>query len=129
LDRFDRALSRRIYAGSDIFLMPSRFEPCGQSQMIAMRYGTPPVVRATGGLLDTVIDADGNTGLGNGFMFGPADAEDFYWACRRAMAALGDRSRWSAIQQLGMSVDWKWDGPAQEYVNLYRRAIAIHSGG
>jgi starch synthase len=129
LDRFDRALSRRIYAGSDIFLMPSRFEPCGQSQMIAMRYGTPPVVRATGGLLDTVVDADGSPDHGNGFMFGPAEAEDFYWACRRAMATMGDQSRWSAIQRRGMSVDWKWDGPAQEYITLYRRAIAIHSGG
>jgi starch synthase len=129
LDRFDRALSRRIYAGSDIFLMPSRFEPCGQSQMISMRYGTPPVVHATGGLLDTVIDADADSERGTGFMFGSANAEAFYWACRRAMAAMGDRSRWSTIQQHGMSVDWRWDGPAQEYVNLYRRAIAIHSGG
>jgi starch synthase len=129
LDRFDRALSRRIYAGADVFLMPSRFEPCGQSQMIAMRYGTVPVVRATGGLLDTVIDADDDAERGNGFMFGPTNGWALAEACWRAMAALEDRSRWSTIQQHGMAVDWKWDGPAQEYVNLYRRAIAIHSGG
>ena len=129
LDRFDRALSRRIYAGSDIFLMPSRFEPCGQSQMIAMRYGTVPVVRATGGLLDTVVDADDDAEQGNGFMFGPADGWALAEACWRAMDASEDRTRWRAIQQHGMSVDWRWDGPAQEYVNLYRRAIALHSGG
>jgi starch synthase len=129
LDRFDRALSRRIYAGADIFLMPSRFEPCGQSQMIAMRYGTVPVVRATGGLLDTVVDADADAERGNGFMFGPTNGWALAEACWRAMGAMEDRSRWSAIQQHGMAVDWKWDGPAQEYVNLYRRAIAIHSGG
>jgi starch synthase len=129
LDRFDRALSRRIYAGSDIFLMPSRFEPCGQSQMIAMRYGTPPVVRATGGLLDTVVDADDEPAEGTGFMFGPAEGWALFEACQRAMSAWADRDRWPAIQRRGMSVDWRWDGPAQEYVSLYRRAIALHSGG
>jgi starch synthase len=129
LDRFDRALSRRIYAGSDIFLMPSRFEPCGQSQMISMRYGTPPVVRATGGLLDTVLDADDEPAAGTGFMFGSPEGWALFEACQRAMSAWADRGRWSAIQRRGMSVDWRWDGPAQEYVSLYRRAIALHSGG
>jgi starch synthase len=129
LDRFDRQLSRRIYAGSDLFLMPSRFEPCGQSQMIAMRYGTLPVVRATGGLADTVIDADADSSRGNGFSFEDAFGPYLVDACRRAMTALGDPSRHREIQQRAMTIDWSWDGPARQYEALYRRAIGIHRGG
>ena len=129
LDRFDRSLSRRIYAGSDAFLMPSRFEPCGQSQMIAMRYGTLPVVRATGGLADTVVDADTDPVGGTGFAFRPADGAALVEACRRAMAAMADSERWRELQQRAMAVDFGWAGPAQEYVSMYRRAIQIHRGG
>ena len=126
VDRFDRSLARRMYAGADAFLMPSRFEPCGQGQMIAMRYGTPPVVRATGGLVDTVTDADARPDAGTGFRFGPADPSALIEACRRQIAAFADRARWAAIQQRAMAADFSWRGPALEYVAAYRRAAQIH---
>jgi starch synthase len=124
-ERFDRDLARRIYAGADSFLMPSRFEPCGQGQMIAMRYGTPPVVRATGGLVDTVRDVDADPRSGNGFSFGPAEPSALAGACERAMATLRDASAWRALQERAMSVDFSWQGPAREYVAAYERARAL----
>lgn len=127
-NRFDRGLSRRIYAGIDAFLMPSRFEPCGQGQMIAMRYGSPPIVRATGGLVDTVIDADARPDAGNGFVFGPAEPEALREACGRAMGALGDGPRWGAIRDRAMAADFSWPRPAQAYLDAYRRAQAIAGG-
>ena len=120
--RFDRGLARRMYAGADAFLMPSRFEPCGQGQMISLRYGTLPIVRATGGLRDTVIDADAFPDTGTGFVFGPAEPAPFVEACRRAMAALADPARRRDIQQRGMAVDFSWRGPARDYAQMYRRA-------
>ena len=128
VERFDRSLSRRIYAGADAFLMPSRFEPCGQGQMIAMRYGTLPVVRATGGLADTVFDADADPVAGNGFAFGPAEPAALYDACRRAVAAFTEKSRWADIQQRAMAVDHSWAGPARAYLAAYDRATAIARG-
>jgi starch synthase len=124
-ERFDRSLARRMYAGADAFLMPSRFEPCGQSQMISMRYGTIPVVRATGGLMDTVVDADAEPDRGTGFMFGPADADALFEACRRAAIAMSDSARWSAIRRRAMATDFSWSGPARDYVVAYRRALAL----
>ena len=124
VDRFDRSLARRMYAGADSFLMPSRFEPCGQSQMIAMRYGTPPIVRFTGGLVDTVVDADYQPESGTGFGFGPADPGALVDAVRRALAALADRQRWAAIQQRAMATDFSWRGPALDYVAAYRSIVA-----
>ena len=111
LDRFDRDEARRIYAGADAFLMPSRFEPCGQGQMIALRYGTIPVVRRTGGLADTVFDADAQPD-GNGFVFGPAEPAALLDAATRTIAAWHDRPRWSALIARGMVIDHSWDGPA-----------------
>jgi starch synthase len=127
VDRFDRDLARRIYAGADCFLMPSRFEPSGQGQMIALRYGTVPVVRATGGLADTVRDAD-HLPEGNGFTFDSAEPAALADACERAMAALADEPRWRLIQARGMAADFSWRGPAQRYLELYRRA-AQHAAG
>jgi starch synthase len=129
LDRFDRVLSRRIYAGADLFLMPSRFEPCGTSQMIAMRYGTLPVVRATGGLADTVVDADAEPERGTGFVFGPASGAALQAACQRAIDALADQPRFGALQQRAMAVDFSWAGPAAQYVSMYRRAATMRKGG
>ena len=124
LERFDRDEARRIYAGSDLFLMPSRFEPCGQGQLIAMRYATPPVVRASGGLADTVIDADEDPGQGTGFVFGPADPAALVGAVRRALTAMDDSARFGGIQANGMARDHSWRVPAGEYEAAYRRAIS-----
>jgi starch synthase len=124
LDRFDRDEARRIYAGADLFLMPSRFEPCGQGQLIAMRYGTPPVVRRSGGLADTVIDADADPAAGTGFVFGPAEPAALLEAVRRAFDALADQPRFRRIQAQGMARDHSWTVPARQYELAYRRAIS-----
>ena len=123
LQRFDREEARRIYAGADLFLMPSRFEPCGQGQIIAMRYATPPVVRRSGGLADTVIDADADPESGTGFVFGPAEPKALIAAVRRAIAALGDEKRFRHIQSQGMARDHSWRVPARQYEAAYERAI------
>ncbi|MBM4408525.1 MAG: glycogen synthase [Chloroflexi bacterium] len=129
IERFDRLMARRIYAGADAFLMPSRFEPSGQAQMIALRYGAPPVVRLTGGLVDTVLDADTEPVAGNGFAFPDPTPEALAEAVGRALRARGDARRWAAIQARGMAQDWSWEsGPAPRYVDLYRRAIALRRG-
>jgi starch synthase len=125
IDRFDRAEARRIYAGADLFLMPSRFEPCGQGQMIAMRYGTPPIVRATGGLADTVVDADVDMARGTGFCYGPAEPAALLGAVERALAAYGDPQRWRALVHRGMTADWSWDQAAGAYESTFERAVGI----
>ncbi len=126
-ERFDRAMARRIYAGADLFAMPSRFEPCGQGQMIALRYGTPPIVHRTGGLADTVIDATAHPGEGTGFVFGEPTPASLLGACDRAFAlrAAGG-APWEALLDRGMAVDFDWvTGSAPRYVDAYRRAVAI----
>jgi starch synthase len=122
--RFDRDLARLIYAGADALLMPSHFEPCGLSQLIALRYGTIPIVRATGGLVDTVVDADAAPASGTGFAFGPADPSALLDASRRALTAMADSARWRQIQARAMAADFSWPRSAREYVALYERAIA-----
>ncbi len=132
LERFDRDEARRIYAGSDLLLMPSRFEPCGQSQMIALRYGTIPLVRHTGGLADTVVDADADPPRGNGFVFGPAEPAALVAAARRAIAAYRDTARWAALVRRAMACDFSWSASAPRYVEAYDRALTIRrrrSGG
>lgn len=116
---FDEGLAHLIEAGIDAFLMPSRFEPCGLNQMYSLRYGTPPIVRATGGLADTVIDASDKT-HGNGFVFERAEPAALLATIRRA-AELWPRPRlWRQLQKNGMAADHSWDQPAQEYIKLYR---------
>jgi starch synthase len=130
IERFDRAMARRIYAGADFFLMPSRFEPCGTGQMISMRYGTPPIVRRTGGLADTVIDEIGHPGSGTGFAFDDATPDALAAACETAIAmrATGG-APWDALIARGMAVDFDWDrGSAPRYAELYERAIRIRRG-
>jgi starch synthase len=128
LDRFDRDEARRIYAGADLFLMPSRFEPCGQGQLISMRYGTPPVVRRSGGLADTVIDADEDPAAGTGFVFGPAEPQALVGAVRRAIAALADPSRFHSIQAQSMAHDSSWRDPGRQYAAAYERAVHLRAG-
>jgi starch synthase len=130
IERFDRAMARRIYAGADFFLMPSRFEPCGTGQMISLRYGTPPIVRKTGGLADSVIDERTNPGRGTGFSFDAATPAALADACEAAMAirAAGG-PKWDALIARGMAVDFDWDrGSAPGYARLYERAVAIRRG-
>ncbi|MDP2824449.1 MAG: glycogen synthase GlgA [Sulfuritalea sp.] len=117
---FDEGLAHRIEAGADIFLMPSRFEPCGLNQMYSLRYGTPPVVRATGGLADTVIDA-ADEKHGNGFVFGPATAEALLQALQRAATAWRDPVSWRRLQKHGMARNSSWAEAARQYAELYQR--------
>jgi len=128
LERFDRELSRRIYAGADLFLMPSRFEPCGQGQMIAMRYGTPPVARRTGGLADTIVDLGVDPAAGTGFLFNEATPEALAAAVGRALRVFtaADRGPWQGLVARGMAVDWAWElSSAPLYAALFRRAVAL----
>jgi starch synthase len=130
VERFDAELARKIYAGSDGFLMPSRFEPCGTGQMIALRYGTVPIVRSTGGLRDTVPDVGESPGEGTGFRFEPATAAGLLDACRRFVDAYAPgEPRWESLLDRGMAVDFDWrTGSAPAYLEAYRRAVAARRG-
>ncbi|HXJ68627.1 MAG TPA: glycogen/starch synthase [Verrucomicrobiae bacterium] len=119
----DEGLAHRIEAGADLFLMPSRYEPCGLNQMYSLRYGTVPVVRATGGLADTVREFDPITGEGNGFAFGPYTADAMVMALRRALATHGDASLWARVQRNGMARDSSWRVAADGYDRLYAEAL------
>ena len=120
---FDNRLAHRIEAGADMYLMPSRYEPCGLNQIYSLRYGTVPIVRNTGGLADTVVDADGDPGTGTGFKFTGYDAAELQGAVSRALSAFADRPRWEAIVRRGMSQDFSWEASAREYVSLYEKAL------
>ena len=123
---FDEGLSHLIEAGADIFLMPSRFEPCGLNQMYSQRYGTPPVVHATGGLIDTVVDCSAATlkrGEATGFVFGSADAHGLLAAVQRAVAAYRNKKTWRALQRNGMSRDFSWGKSAAAYRDIYERLM------
>jgi starch synthase len=124
---YDEALAHQIEAGGDIFLMPSRFEPCGLNEMYSLHYGTPPVVRATGGLADTVIDTNAETiasGTANGFVFGDITAATFLATIDRAIAAWRDKALWRKIQRTGMTTDFSWAHAAARYQALYERLSA-----
>ena len=119
---FDERLAHLIEGGADLFLMPSRFEPCGLNQMYSLRYGTIPVVFATGGLEDTVEDADASPRRGTGFKFDRFTAEALVEAVERALTALRNPTRWRQIQRRAMAGDFSWDVSAREYVKVYREA-------
>jgi starch synthase len=116
---FDERLAHLIEAGADLFLMPSRFEPCGLNQMYSLRYGTVPVVRSVGGLEDTVADFDGRSGTG--FKFRDYTSDALVGTVRRALDVYKDQKTWRRIQQAGMQLDHSWDASAREYVKVYRR--------
>jgi len=124
--KFDNKLAHMIEAGADMFLMPSRYEPCGLNQMFSLKYGTVPIVRETGGLADTVTNADEESlkaGVANGFTFGPYETSALVDALRRALEAWSDKPRWSKIVAAGMAQDWSWARSAKEYVKLYEHTI------
>ncbi len=125
---FDVALSHKIEAGADLFLMPSRYEPCGLNQMYSLLYGTIPVVRGTGGLDDTVIPFDPKTGRGNGFKFAEATMAALLAAVREALACYRNQPLWQRLVQNAMAADFSWTRSAKEYVQVYRRAIAKRRG-
>jgi starch synthase len=121
--RYDAQLSRQIYAGADILLMPSRYEPCGLAQMIAMRYGCVPVGRATGGLNDTIRGYT-DAVSGTGFLFNEASPDAFANCLREALQVFGDRDRWLRLQHNGMSQDFSWENAAKQYQDLYHQLLA-----
>lgn len=121
---FDNALAHLVTAGSDVFVMPSKFEPCGLNQLYALRYGTPPLVRAVGGLADTVTDATPEAlqaGTATGFAFDEFHSKALLAAADRALSSFGDAAGWRALQQRGMRQDWSWTRSARAYEDLYGR--------
>jgi len=121
---YNEPLAHLIEAGADMFMMPSKFEPCGLNQMYSLRYGTIPIVRAVGGLDDTVQNWDGVLETGNGFKFGPYRADRFLEKIYEALFAYGDKETWGKIQRNGMSVDNSWENAARKYVELYNWTLA-----
>jgi len=120
---FNAPLAQKIYAGSDMFLMPSRFEPCGLGQMISLRYGSIPIVRHTGGLADTIQDFDPRTRVGNGFSFERYNQIDLYTAVVRAVENYKHPDVWRLLQERGMRSDYSWTASARKYEDLYRQAL------
>lgn len=120
---FNEPLAHRIMAGVDIFLIPSRYEPCGLTQMYALKYGTVPVVRATGGLEDTILSFDPQKGRGNGIKFGPYEPEAFLAAIREAVDLFQDSEKWKRLVANGMKADFSWDHSALKYLDIYRSIL------
>ena len=126
---YDNVKAHLLYAGADMFLMPSLWEPCGLGQMIAMRYGTIPVVRRTGGLADTVQNLDSDLSHGTGFVFKDYSAKALVFAVRKAVAAYGNKPAWEEVIRRVMAEDFSWDGPAEKYAALYRKALELDTDG
>jgi starch synthase len=124
---YDDDLARRIYAGTDAFVMPSRYEPCGVGQLIALRYGGAPIVRRTGGLADTVTEFDPARRTGTGFVFDDFTPEALLTAVRRAASTYRQPAIWKALIRNAMAEDFSWDASAREYVTLYRKTIKARS--
>jgi len=120
---FNDQLAHQIEAGSDIFLMPSRYEPCGLNQMFSMRYGTIPVVRHTGGLADTVQDFNPRTKSGNGFKFYDYSAEALLESIQKAVQVWQNKELWRELMRNAMSQDFSWRASAPKYIDLYRKTI------
>ncbi|MGA2207672.1 MAG: glycogen/starch synthase, partial [Terracidiphilus sp.] len=124
---YDEALAHKIEAGSDLFLMPSRYEPCGLNQIYSLKYGTVPIVRATGGLDDTVEEWDAKKGTGTGFKFAGFDPKNLLAEIDRAIAAFRDKKGWTRLMSNGMARDHSWAGPAKEYSKVYEEAATRRS--
>ncbi len=124
---YDNVLAHKIEAGSDMFLMPSRYEPCGLNQIYSLHYGTPPIVRATGGLEDTVQEWNAETRTGTGFKFKGLDPMDLLAALQRAFVAFQDTPGWQQLQRNGMAMDFRWKNPAKQYVAVYEEVARRRS--
>ncbi len=122
--KYDSLLSKRLYAGGDLFLMPSRYEPCGIAQMISMLFGCVPVAHATGGLTDTIKDPEDYPDAYTGFLFADTDIQAAEWAMRRSLTYFADKPQWREIQKRGMRQDFSWEKSAKEYIELYRKLSA-----
>jgi len=118
---YSDAMARLIYAGSDLFLMPSRFEPCGLAQLISLKYGTLPIVRKTGGLRDTIIPYNKFTGEGNGFGFENFDSRDLLHSIHEAIDAYYDKPAWKTLVKRAMNEDFSWEKSATKYIDLYEK--------
>jgi starch synthase len=124
---YDNALAHKIEAGADIFLMPSRYEPSGLNQMYSLKYGTVPIVRATGGLDDTIEPWDARSGRGTGFKFVEYSGEILLLTIRAALQAYRDQSSWQVLMKNGMAKDFSWQASAREYVKVYERVRQSHT--
>jgi starch synthase len=120
---FNESLAHLIEAGSDMFLMPSRYEPCGLNQLYSLKYGTVPIVRATGGLEDTIEDININDGKGTGFKFKKYDSQELFKVIKKALKVYSDKKRWRKIMKSGMMKDFSWANSARKYVTLYKKLI------
>ena len=125
---YDNAIAHKIEAGSDMFLMPSRYEPCGLNQIYSLKYGTVPIVRATGGLDDTIEHWDPRTGKGTGFKFTDYNGEALLLTIKEALRAFRDQNSWQQLMRNGMSKDFSWNTSAKEYVRVYERVRQVRSG-
>jgi len=121
---YDNEMAHWIEAGADLFLMPSRYEPCGLNQLYSLKYGTLPIVRATGGLADTITDVDAATGSGTGFVFEEYDTQKMLAAIKRAVSLFEKKRLWQKIMKQAMQQDFSWENSARQYVDLYRKALS-----
>ena len=121
--KFDEVLAKKIYAGADMFLMPSRYEPCGLGQMISLRYGTIPIVRRTGGLADTITGYDTRTTRGNGFLFERYDAWELLDTIKAAIGVYKQKGLWAKLVSNAMKCDFSWDRSAEKYLDVYKKII------
>jgi len=123
IEGYDEQLAHEIFAGADLTVVPSRYEPCGLTQMYALRYGSIPVVRATGGLADTIQHFDAATGVGNGSVFRDADSQGVSWGIRTALGWYADRDTWSRLMRNAMAADFSWPLQVPHYEELYRSML------
>jgi starch synthase len=118
---YDNVLAHKIEAGADMFLMPSRYEPCGLNQIYSLKYGTVPIVRATGGLDDTIEPWDARSGKGTGFKFTEYNGESLLLTVKQALQAYRDQNSWQTLMRNGMNKDFSWNASAREYGKVYER--------
>jgi starch synthase len=126
---YDNAIAHKIEAGADMFLMPSRYEPCGLNQIYSLKYGTVPIVRATGGLDDTIEPWDARTGKGTGFKFSEYNGESLLLTVKAALQAFRDQASWQVLMRNGMNRDFSWVASAKEYIKVYDRARLMRAAG